>query len=346
MTFYERFNRIYNAAQRAIATEKCVMAAKKIAALPSYYPEKERKSLQQRIRDNRQWARKYGEKNEFYTLYGFDVADGPDQDEYLDYWHFRDDRNRINHLGSDDAQLVLLRDKFLFYQYLKCYDIPMPEVFALIRDGHIFDLGLREIGEEGLRGEKDYFLKDSDGECASFVKHIDDYNGFLQVKDQLGSGSYILQRKVVQSAEMDVLNPHAINTLRIVTMNRHGRCYVLTSLLRVGTAKTGHVDNWAVGGLAIGIESTGYLKKYGFYKPSYGLKESVHPDTGVEFSSFRVPGYDDACALACRAHQAFYNVGTIGWDVAITEDGPVFIEGNDNWEISLLQACDRPLRRE
>lgn len=145
---------------------------------------------------------------------------------------------------------------------------------------------------------------------------------------------------------MNVLNPHAINTLRIVTINKNGHCYVLTSLLRVGTAKTGNVDNWAAGGLAIGIQPNAYLKEYGFYKPVHGLKESVHPDTGIKFTEFKVPEYEEACKLACHAHKVFFNVRAIGWDVAVTPDGPVFIEGNDNFEISLQQACDRPLRRE
>ena len=31
--------------------------------------------------------------------------------------------------------------------------------------------------------------------------------------------------------------------------------------------------------------------------------------------------------------------------MAITEEGPVFIEGNDNFEITLMQACDRPQKK-
>lgn len=60
---------------------------------------------------------------------------------------------------------------------------------------------------------------------------------------------------------MNVLNPSAINTYRIVTVNKEGKIYLLTALLRVGTEKTGNVDNWAAGGLAIGINENGYLKE-------------------------------------------------------------------------------------
>ena len=50
--------------------------------------------------------------------------------------------------------------------------------------------------------------------------------------------------------------------------------------------------------------------------------------------------------LACRDHRRFYGIRTIGWDVANSNNGLVFIEGNDNWEISLNQACDTPLRKD
>ena len=145
---------------------------------------------------------------------------------------------------------------------------------------------------------------------------------------------------------MNELNSKSINTLRIVTVHSKGKIKVLSSLLRVGTSETGNVDNWAAGGLAIGIQNNGYLKKYGLYKPGHGLKISEHPDSKIEFEKYKVPMLNEAQDLAIKAHKFFYNVGAIGWDVAITDDGPIFIEGNDNFEITLMQACDRPLKKE
>jgi hypothetical protein len=47
-----------------------------------------------------------------------------------------------------------------------------------------------------------------------------------------------------------------------------------------------------------------------------------------------------------RFHNYFKDIHSIGWDIAITEDGPVIIEGNDNWEISLVQICSHGLQGE
>lgn len=147
---------------------------------------------------------------------------------------------------------------------------------------------------------------------------------------------------------MNVINPNAINTYRIVTVNKgDGKPYLFSGILRVGTSKTGNVDNWAAGGLAIGVnEKTGYLQKYGFYKPRHGTKEEVHPDTGVRFSEFKAPQFEEAVRIAIEAHKHLFGIRTIGWDIAITENGPVFIEGNDSWEISLMQACNGGLKAE
>lgn len=347
MDIEQNLKKLYRQAKWARQTYRAVKESKKCALSPSYYPELQRKSENERIKENREWAQKYGEPNKFYNLYGLDLVGGNSADEYMDYWHFMTSRDEANRIGKVDSQVVLLRDKYLFYKYMKSQNLPVPEVFAIYKDGILYDDDeLREITWAALEDRNDYFVKAIDGECASYVKHINNYEQLLVEKRIFAHGAYIFQERVHQSAGMNVLNPSAINTYRIVTINKNGVPYVLTSLLRVGTEKTGNVDNWAAGGLAIGLQENGFLKKYGYYKPVFGLKTDIHPDTNVVFEQFKAPGYQEALNLACDAHKAFYGVRAIGWDIAISESGPVFIEGNDNWEISLNQATDRPLRKD
>lgn len=99
--------------------------------------------------------------------------------------------------------------------------------------------------------------------------------------------------------------------------------------------------------MTIGINfQNGLLKKYGFYKLKYGTKVATHPDSKIIFGQTEAPRYKEAVEIALKAAQCLYGIRAIGWDIAITADGPIIIEGNDNWEISLNQACDRPLRKE
>lgn len=317
----------------------------KIANEESYNPEKKRKILPKRITDNILWLIRYHEPNRFYNLYGFDIKNNKGVEKsYINYLEFAHDRDEKNQLKEVCSQVILLRDKLLFYKYMKSNGLPVPEVFAVLINGVLFDIDMNKISEVDLKEVKDYFVKDMDGECASYVKHINDYNEFLKNKKNIYKYNCIFQKKLVQQSQMSIINPKAINTLRIVTVYNNGNPYVLSALLRVGTKKSGNVDNWAKGGLAIGIRKDGYLKKYGYYKPHYGTKTNIHPDTNVVFTDFLIPQWDVACKTACKAHKVFYNVETIGWDIAITSDGPMFIEGNDNWEISLNQVVDNGLK--
>ena len=338
--------RTYIRLRDAYRVSRLMKAAKAQADQPTYFPEmaEHRKSLARIRKENVAHLKRYKEVNSFYMLYGLDI-EGSDASPFIDYRSFMNLRNKLNRVGLPDSQVVLLRDKFLFYKYLSSNGIATANVFAVMKNGVVFDTQMIPYNTDLLKQKTNYFLKSIDGECASFVKRIKDYDDFLSVREQLDpKQGYIFQDALIQCEQMNKLNPKSINTMRIVTTMKDGEVSVLTLLLRVGTEKTGNVDNWAAGGLAVGIEENGYLKPYGFYKPQYGQKTDCHPDTGILFCEFEIPFFRESVDLVCRAHKTLYGIHSIGWDVAFTEDGPVLIEGNDNWEISLMQACDRPLK--
>lgn len=241
---------------------------------------------------------------------------------------------------------VLLRDKFLFYKFMKSFNMPVPEVTYVIRNGQLLDTALQPADWETFKKEKDYFLKALEGECAYGVMHIHDYDEYMQYADKFKTGSYIVQKRIGQKEELSKLNPCAINTIRMVTVKNKDKAQVFSAVLRIGTQVSGSVDNWAQGGIAVGIEADGRLKKVGFMKPKHGGRVTSHPDTGIVFEDYTIPNYAEAVNLAVKAHQLFYGVHSIGWDIVVTEDGPMFIEGNDNWEISLMQACNGGLKEK
>lgn len=340
--------RSYKKVRDAYYVRKLMSDAKAQADKPTYFPEMidQRKSHRQMKKENVAHLKKHIEVNSFYMLYGLDIK-GSDATQYIDYLSFMKTRNVCNKVGLPVSQIVLLTDKFLFYKYLSSNAIAVAPVFAFYKNGQVYDTQMSLIDEDVLKEKTNYFIKSTNGECASFVKKIKNYDEYMQVRDQLDpKQGYIFQEALVQCEQMNKLNPKSINTMRIVTIMKDGEVSVLTLLLRVGTEKTGNVDNWAAGGLAIGIEENGYLKQYGFYKPQYGQRAEYHPDTGVKFCEFEIPFFKEAVDLVCQAHKKLYGMHSIGWDVAFTVDGPVLIEGNDNWEISLMQACDRPLKKE
>ncbi len=229
----------------------------------TYYPGEIRKTRFSRKIDNIQWLLKNHEANMFYTAYGLDIQGCTAPEQYMDYWHFMNSRNEANKMNSPSSETTLLRDKFIFYHYMHTFSMPTPEVFGLVKRGKFYDILFNEvIPEDFLRNETDYFIKVADGECASFVKHIQKYSDIEELRktdSKFMKRSYILQRRINQCRQMQEINPLAINTIRIVTVQEDDTVRVLSSVLRMGTKETGNVDNWDAGGVAVGIEEDGRL---------------------------------------------------------------------------------------
>lgn len=60
-----------------------------------------------------------------------------------------------------------------------------------------------------------------------------------------------------------------------------------------------------------------------------GAAMESHPDTGAAILGVEIPFWAQALALARRAHhEAFSRFVFLGWDVALTTEGPVLIEAN------------------
>lgn len=73
------------------------------------------------------------------------------------------------------------------------------------------------------------------------------------------------------------------------------------------------------------------MGKWGLDKSGYGTKCKPHPKTKISFEKYKLPYWQEIIQHAKNAHRLFYGLHSIGWDVAITTDEIMLIEGNDNW---------------
>lgn len=96
--------------------------------------------------------------------------------------------------------------------------------------------------------------------------------------------------------------------------------------LRIGNGK--YVDNFNNGGMVVPIEEDRGEIIYPALDKSGHLYD-VHPLTGVPIKGFKIPLWDEVIALVERAGQVVPQVGVVGWDVCVTDNGPLLIEGND-----------------
>lgn len=334
----------------------------------SYFPEmtSQRKSRVRIFFEQVVNILKYDYPNKYYFLFGLDIKGFHDIADYVDNSDFMRRQYTLNTKYMTYPPISVLRDKALFGIVADAYGIKSPKNIGILKgvDVYLFK-EKRSVSFSNLIESKyfesfgnDLFVKKIDGECADGVYHMTIKDGKLFYKSSVvdvdnglfeKGRRYLIQESIKgQHQAISSIHPKAINTLRLVTVYNEKKDDVelFSCVLRVGKGEN-QVDNWAAGGLSIGVDTdNGVLRKYGFYKPGFGTKAIEHPDSHIVFEGYKVPYMQDAINQALYMHRHLYGVHNIGWDIAITNDGPCFVEGNDNWEISLMQISNHGLKKE
>ncbi len=138
---------------------------------------------------------------------------------------------------------------------------------------------------------------------------------------------YELEQVLRQHEAVSAIYPHAINTVRTVTINHKGRVHLICTYFRIGNGGK-HVDNFNNGGMVAPVdEKTGIVKDRAIDK-NKNLYET-HPFTGTPIKGFQFPDWQQAMDMAMKAATEVPEMGYIGWDVAFTPEGPCLVEGNE-----------------
>lgn len=193
-------------------------------------------------------------------------------------------------------------------------------------------IDLRETDKETFdafcRQHPKLVAKPLDGTCGRGIEFIEisDDSKIVGLYDMLMEGKqYLLEEFIVQHPQVSNIYPLSVNTLRLVTIRNGDDVHLVFSSMRIGNGKK--VDNLNSGGMAVLIDmDTGKICTPGADKE--GRAYFQHPMTGVDLIGAEIPFYQEAVELVKRAAMKIPELGYIGWDVAITENGPIMIEAN------------------
>ena len=139
---------------------------------------------------------------------------------------------------------------------------------------------------------------------------------------------FLVEERVENHPVLAEMHPESLNTLRLNLIKTiDGKWHQMRPFLKIGRGGS-HIDNISSGGLITALDENGVIT--GAFTES-GERFDVHPNTNVEILGKAVPHFQDALDIAMRASETFGFMGTIGWDVGVTPDGPKIIEGNARW---------------
>jgi hypothetical protein len=175
-------------------------------------------------------------------------------------------------------------------------------------------------------------LKGSRGQIGAEVEVINtnDYSPELLIGHMAAKGYDLIEEYIIQHKDLMELSPSGLNTVRIITQLNGNQVEFIAGRLRISV--NSHVDNMAAGNLAAAIDlQTGTVIGNGVYSDITKPEQEVHPVTGKPIKGFMLPFWDEVTELAKNAAFHTPENRSVGWDIAITPDGPELIEGNHNW---------------
>ena len=254
---------------------------------------------------------------------------------YLDYLTFgfayiKRDKRKTFMTMSDNIALTrqmnqreaydVFEDKSVFYKQFAEY---LHREYMDLREG-----GPQSFAEF-CRGKEFIFAKVPVSFGGSGVRKIKVAEHDLEelYRELMDNGMFVVEDLICQHPEMTKLCDRSVNTIRIVTVvSDKGNPNLVYSLVRIGSGEN-DVDNICSGGMYTLLSPEGVMTHPCFCDNQVCYYEQ-HPVSGHPFIGFQIPYYKEAVELCRQAALKEPRIRYIGWDVAITADGPVLVEGN------------------
>ncbi len=202
---------------------------------------------------------------------------------------------------------------------------------------------------EFLNKHSTFMAKPIDGGCGKGIEKINtsSYNSLEELYSYLTKegNNFELEEVIEQHPDVAKIYPNAINTVRIVTIvtTKDGKSlltipeeerknvelepHIICSYFRIGNGGR-CVDNFNSGGMVAPVdENTGIVLQVAIDKQKNVYEK--HPQTGEIIKGFKFPFWNEAINLCKEASKEIPEMGYVGWDVAFTPNGPLFVEANE-----------------
>lgn len=301
----------------------------------------------------------------YYSLFG--LSDTPIS-EWKNYILDRESNPIVRSVNRRE-NIPLAVNKILFAEHLLENDLPtIPILFVIHEKDAGFSRAFRSISDKYQffaaldRAPDRMFAKlmnGAHGEGAFSISRLSDKR--WRFGERTGSGEELFEfcqqridgkrGLIVQPAIRPhsllnaVMGPNSLGTVRAITYLSLGGPKLMLPLLRMpaGGNVTDNFSEGAAGNIVAKVDiETGVL---GCGKMARSkswpeiMKVDRHPDTGVRIRGFQLPYWQETISLMLNAQASTPQLRTLGWDIAITDKGPIIVEANTGYDANLLQVA-------
>lgn len=299
----------------------------------------------------------------WYSLYSLDRIEISQWANFLLNERFKQNLRKLN--GKKGREIV--RDKLKFYGHCLEADLETIPVYCVIgadcleRASHFAYISEDAWVEFSLSFPGRLFVKLITGSggidamsiyraggswmCEGTLMTHRELFSFLRQRLR-GREGWIVQPVIENHQAMrKIMGENALSTVRMVTVQEENRIRGAVNVLRipVGRNLADNFEHGCSGNLVapvnpesgvLGVATSSRSASW----PVMG-KVTRHPDTQEMIEGFEIPFWKEAKELVLRAHATLSDMKSIGWDIAITDDGPLIVEANGQYDIDLLQVA-------
>jgi len=152
---------------------------------------------------------------------------------------------------------------------------------------------------------------------------------------------WLLQCALAADPRLCDISGKRLLTVRTMTARgKDGDCRLFAALLKMPVGAATLTTHGIGAEIDIGSGIAGRAFSYRPLDVGYDR----HPDTNARIAGRLVPDWPAIRTLSTTAHASLTEARLIGWDIALTADGPLLLEANLGWDVVLPQrATQTPL---
>lgn len=184
-----------------------------------------------------------------------------------------------------------------------------------------------------INSHSEFIVKPNNGsfgngiKICKFVDSTDNLDFFINELKRNYPKGFVAEELIQQVPEIAAIHHSSVNTVRLTTvLTRNANVYLIKqAFIRFGQGGR-CVDNGGNGGIIASIDfETGIVTS--------AVDEAmnryvVHPDSQMPLIGFKIPKWEDAKHFAEKLALVFTEAKYVGWDLALTPNGWVVVEGN------------------